>query len=166
MLNTDNHDIPDFLRTGAVTCIGSHTFEAEEIIRFAKKYDPQPFHVDPELAKASLFGGLCASGWHTVSVWMKLQRRSVAQNTERLRNMGASYPEFGPSPGMKRLRWLRPVFAGESITYSNRILEIRPSGSKPGWWLMTNEAWAENPDHIEVMRFESAVFLRIHSAGV
>ena len=162
MTETELVDIPDFLRAGARTNIGSHRFVDAEIIRFAKRFDPQEFHVDPEKAHDSLFGGLCASGWHTVSVWMKLQRRSVAENTARLKAEGKSWPEFGPSPGMKRLKWLRPVYAGETITYFNEISGIRESRSRPGWWLMTNEAVAENQDGKPVMTFESTVFLKIH----
>jgi acyl dehydratase len=62
--------------------IGSYTFTAEEIIDFATKYDPQPFHLDAEAAKNSLFGGLCASGWHTTAVFMKLNVASIVQATK------------------------------------------------------------------------------------
>ncbi|MEM7215365.1 MAG: MaoC/PaaZ C-terminal domain-containing protein [Pseudomonadota bacterium] len=80
-------DVPDFLKPDVKTIIGNHTFLPEEIIRFGTLYDPQPFHTDPAAAQHSMFGGLCASGWHTASTWMKLQRicRWQSKNTKSRR---------------------------------------------------------------------------------
>lgn len=156
------NDLPDFLQPGFEAEIGSHTFTAEEIIRFAKAYDPQPFHVDAEAAKSSLFGGLCASGWHTASVWMRKQRDFAARReTELLKaNPNATMPEFGPSPGFSNLKWVLPVYAGQTVTYSNRNIGIRKSGSKPGWWLLSVEHQGHNEAGKRVITFESVVFLK------
>ena len=67
--------LDEFFEIGVATPLGSHTFDAESIKAFARKYDPQPFHIDEEAAKKSVFGGLCASGWQTAATWMKLQPR-------------------------------------------------------------------------------------------
>jgi acyl dehydratase len=87
--------------------MGSHTFTEAEIIAFAKQFDPQPFHIDPEAAKGSFFKGLIASGWHTCSVAMRLM---VDKYVGRSASLG--------SPGLDNIRWLAPVRAGDTITYS------------------------------------------------
>lgn len=153
--------LPDYISPGSKIEIGSHLFTKEDIIRFASAWDPQLFHTDEKAAKKSLLGGLCASGWHTASVWMKLQRDSIARQAERLKALGETPPEFGPSPGMKHLKWIRPVYVGDVITYTNEILELRESGSMPGWHIMKSKVFAENQDGHPVMTFESAVFLRL-----
>jgi len=96
--------------------LGTYTFSEEEIIRFARKYDPQPFHVDPEAAKQSIFGGLIASGWHTAAIWMKL---AIA---ERARSGGAPYLRAGVSPGYEDMRWLKPVRPGMTLRYANVVV--------------------------------------------
>ena len=105
---------------GDVIETGSHTFGREEIIEFAERYDPQPFHVDEEAAKSSPFGGLIASGWHTVSVLMRLMVDAYLGGTET----------FG-SPGIDEIRWLKPVRPGDTLTGRATILEVVPSRSKP-----------------------------------
>ncbi|MEM7068128.1 MAG: MaoC family dehydratase [Pseudomonadota bacterium] len=156
--------VPEFLVPGCKTGIGEHTFEAEEVIEFAKQFDPQTFHVDPEAAKSSLFGGLCASGWHTASIWMKLQRHSVQRLTEQLKEKGKTYPEFGPSPGMDNLKWHAPVFAGDTISYFNTPKEFRRSNSKPQWWVLQNFSEGVNQNGIRVISFESVVFVKLLGA--
>src|SRR3712207_4174250 len=99
-------DIP----LGERRAVGSHLFTAEEIKRFARAYDPQPFHLDEEAAAASHFGRLCASGWHTLAVWMKLNVRKVQQSGEQVR-VAMPIPRVGVSPGFDELRWLKPVYA-------------------------------------------------------
>jgi len=94
--------------------LGTYRFSEEEIVRFARKYDPQPFHVDPEAAKQSIFGGLIASGWHTAAIWMKL---AIA---ERARSGGASpLLRAGVSPGYEDMRWLKPVRPGMTLRYAS-----------------------------------------------
>ena len=121
--------------------LGTYTFSEEEIIRFARKYDPQPFHIDPEAAERSIFGGIIASGWHTAAIWMKL---SIA---ERARSAGTSpLMRAGVSPGYEDMRWLKPVRPGMTLRYSSQTagkVELR-SRIDVGILLTTNEAHDEN----------------------
>jgi acyl dehydratase len=111
-------------RIGTVEAIGSHHFEAEEIVRFARKYDPQPFHIDAEAARRSHFGALCASGWHTISAWM-------ARNVASPMALPDDVESFGPLSGFEGLTWLRPVYVGDTISYSRSIAELRPDAEHP-----------------------------------
>ena len=161
---TDMPNLPDHIRPGSEFEIGSFVFEKDDILRFANAWDPQVFHTDESAAKESLLGGLCASGWHTVSVWMKLQRKALARQAEILSDQGKNAPEFGPSPGMKHVKWMHPVYVGDRITYKNEILDIRASGSKPGWHIMSSRVYAANQNGKTVMTFDSAVFLKLEKA--
>ena len=129
--------LPSFMVPGAIAEIGSHTFEAEETIRFASAFDPQPFHLEEDAARASVFGRLSASGWHTVSIWMRKQRDHHAKSMAERAAKGLPMPEFGPSPGFTNLKWLKPVFTGDTITYFNETISCRASQSKPGWYVLT-----------------------------
>ncbi|CUW44086.1 maoC-related protein [Brucella vulpis] len=122
---------------GKERVLGTYTFTAEEIIAFARKYDPQPFHIDEEAAKNSLFGGLCASGWHTTAIFMKLNVASMVQASRETVQRGETPPTFGPSPGFENLKWPKPVFAGDTITYKRVVHAIRPLASRPGWSMLT-----------------------------
>jgi acyl dehydratase len=122
----------DLQNAGTVE-IGSHTFTEEEIIAFARQFDPQPFHVDPAAAKNSYFKGLIASGWHTCSIGMRLM---VDKYVNRSASLG--------SPGQDNIRWLAPVRAGDTITYRRVILAARPSGSKPEIGLLHSRTEAVN----------------------
>ncbi|MGA1802452.1 MaoC family dehydratase [Rhizobium sp. HT1-10] len=137
--------------------IGSYTFDAERIIDFATQFDPQFFHIDPEAAKESLFGGLCASGWHSCSAWMKTFVAFWSAETARLQLQGLSAPKLGPSPGFRNLQWLRPAFAGDTVRYSVTLLSSRELTSREGWILNTILCEGENQDGVPVIRFESSV---------
>ena len=109
------------LAPGTVLEFGDAEMTAEAIIEFARQFDPQPFHLDPEAAKHSLFGGLCASGWHTASVMMRLW----------VDNYLSPEASLG-SPGVERqARWHRPVFPGDRLRCRIEILDATPSRSKP-----------------------------------
>src|SRR3954469_11794513 len=97
--------------------IGSFTFTAEHIKKFAAQYDPQAFHLDEEAGRRSLFGGLAASGWHTASVYMKLLVAYLNDLAQAAEARGEKAAASGPSPGFKNLKWPRPVLAGDTITY-------------------------------------------------
>ncbi|PTM92663.1 MaoC family dehydratase [Mycoplana dimorpha] len=137
--------------------LGSHHFAAEDIIRFARKFDPQPFHLDAEAAKQSLFGGLCASGWHTCAGWMKTFVAFWAAECQRLKQDGITPPELGPSPGFRNLRWFKPVFAGDTIAYTVTLLSSRQSASHPGRLINTMLCEGTNQHGEPVVRFESTV---------
>ena len=105
---------------GQVRQLGSITPTREEIIAFASQFDPQPFHLDDEAAKASVFGGLSASGWHTCSMAMRLMVTNFLQETSSL-----------GSPGLESLKWPRPVFPGDTLRLQQTILETKPMGKRP-----------------------------------
>jgi acyl dehydratase len=105
---------------GSVYELGSIRVDENEIIEFAKRYDPQDFHTDPEAAKKTPFGGLVASGWHTVAMAMRIM---VDHRLSRMANAG--------SPGVDELRWLKPVRPGDVLSVRVTILEARRSQSKP-----------------------------------
>ena len=146
---------------GVTTTLGSHTFEAEEIKAFARKYDPQPFHLDEDAAKRSVFGGLCASGWHTASMWMKynLMKRQDAQ-PDRWTGDGPA-PVFGLSPGLRNLKWLKPVLAGQTISFTRTGIDHRPAASRPGWRMLTMRGEAFNAAGEKVLEFDSAVLVQV-----
>jgi acyl dehydratase len=108
------------MEVGTSREIGKHTFTREEIVEFAQKFDPQPFHLDEAAAAASPFRGLVASGWHTCSVMMGMLVRNVLGDST---SMG--------SPGIDEIRWLKPVRVGDTITMMNVIVDKRVSQSKP-----------------------------------
>jgi acyl dehydratase len=108
------------LVVGEVVETGSYTFTADDIKEFAGKYDPQPFHVDEEAAKTSIYGGLIASGWHTTAVCMRLL---VGGWVKDVASMG--------SPGADEIRWLRPVRPGDTVKLRVEVIEKTPSKSKP-----------------------------------
>jgi acyl dehydratase len=116
--------------------LGSFTFTAERIKRFAAQFDPQPFHLDEEAGRKSLFGGLAASGWHVGSVCMKLlvadAQRQAAEATAR----GEAIATWGPSPGFRDLRWIKPVLAGDTISYASEVEALRISESRPQWGIL------------------------------
>jgi acyl dehydratase len=123
--------------------MGRHTFSEAEIIDFARRFDPQPFHVDPLAAKDSFFGGLIASGWHTCCVGMRL---TVDSHVNDSRSLG--------SPGLDNIRWLKPVRAGDTITYSRVVLESRASASRKEVGLVKSRWEAVNQDGEPVMTME------------
>ncbi|MCB1450412.1 MAG: dehydratase [Nitratireductor sp.] len=151
--------LPPFFETGHAVTLGEHQFEADEIISFARKFDPQPFHLDAELARESAFGALCASGWHTASVWMRKQRDHSAVAIRDWVEAGNPAYAFGPSPGFEKLRWPRPVFAGETIVFSSQTLTCRASASRPGWYVATGLQQGHTLDDELVLSFQSSVFI-------
>lgn len=105
---------------GDVLELGSRTVSDAEILAFARDFDPQPFHIDPEAAARSIFGGIIASGWHTCALTMRLM---VDSFLSRAASLG--------SPGVDNIRWLRPVRPGDTLTARIVVLETRASQSKP-----------------------------------
>ncbi|MEL6750949.1 MAG: MaoC/PaaZ C-terminal domain-containing protein [Pseudomonadota bacterium] len=139
--------------------LGSYTFERNEIMRFAEKFDPQPFHLNDEAAEASLFGALCASGWHVTAVWMKTNIKSGRSAFENLVDFDGQ-PVFGPSPGVRNLRWKAPVFPGDTITFRSRLNAKRETPHRPGWGMLMSSESGTNQRGIEVMTFDGAVTVR------
>ena len=107
-------------QVGQVYELGSYTVSEEQILTFAREFDPQPFHVDSVLAAESIYGGIRASGLHTASIFMRLLYDGLVC---RSASMG--------SPGQDELRWLRPVRPGDTLTARGTVEELIPSKSKP-----------------------------------
>jgi acyl dehydratase len=124
--------------------LGSHTFGADEIVRFATLYDPQYFHLDAEAAKFSHFGGLVASGWHTVSVGHRKMVDALFAEEERLRGLGKEPGVSGPSPGVNSMEFKVPVRPGDTVSYELVVTDKRASNSIPGWGLLFNRLTALN----------------------
>jgi acyl dehydratase len=152
--------LDQFFRIGQTITLGAHTFEAGEIKAFAAKYDPQRFHMDEHDAERSVFGRLCASGWHTAATWMKYNLKRREDVAEEPWDGIGPRPEFGPSPGFRNLRWLKPVYAGETVTFTRRALSHRPVSSRPGWRLLTIACEAFDSTGDKVLEFESAVLVK------
>jgi acyl dehydratase len=119
------------LRVGTRAEVGSHTFTADEIKAFAREFDPQPFHLDEEAAARSHFGALCASGWHTAAVCLRHIVEDRHRRQAELRRRGEPVARTGPSPGLRDLKWPRPVYVGDTITFAHEIIELRTVASRP-----------------------------------
>jgi acyl dehydratase len=120
-------------RLGERAELGRHTFSEQEIVAFGRQYDPQPFHIDPEKARGSAFGGLIASGWQTCAVGMRLMVDAYISQTVSL-----------GSPGIDNIRWLKPVRPGDTISYSRVVLESRASTTRKGVGLVKHRWEAVN----------------------
>lgn len=105
---------------GRTIPVGSRTVGQDEIIAFARQFDPQPFHVNPEAAAQSMFGGIIASGWHTCSMMMRMMVDGFLSEAASL-----------GSPGVDEIRWLKPVRAGDTLNVTTTVLDVRPSSSRP-----------------------------------
>ena len=113
--------------TGQVRDLGSISATREEIIAFATQFDPQPFHLDDDAAKASVCGGLCASGWHTCAMAMRLMVTNFLNDTSSL-----------GSPGLEGIKWLKPVFPDDVLRLQTTVLETKPMGRRPDVGLTRN----------------------------
>lgn len=147
------------LALGRTVELGSHTFTAEEIKTFARKYDPQPFHVSEEEARKSILGGLCASGWHTAAMWMRHHVLGRAAAEERIRAAGGSPIVFGPARGLTDLEWLKPAYAGDTVTFTQTALSYKAIPGKPDWYMLQSRCEAINQDGKPIMRFMASVMV-------
>ena len=141
--------------------LGSHTFNADEIIRFASLYDPQYFHLDAAAAQHSHFGGLVASGWHTVSVGHRKMVDALFAEEDRLRGLGKEPGVSGPSPGVNSMEFRAPVRPGDTVSYTLVVTGKRPSNSIPGWGLLFNHLEAVNQHGELVYRAELVGFSKL-----
>jgi acyl dehydratase len=125
---------------GRVFELGTVDVSEDEIVEFARRFDPQPFHVDPTAAAATMFGGLIASGWHTCSMCMRLLVDALLGDSTSL-----------GSPGMEQIRWTAPVRPSDRLTARSTVLEARPSTSKPDRGTVTLSTEMTNQDGVVVM---------------
>ena len=132
---------------GNVSDIGPVTVSEEEIVEFASRYDPQPFHVDPDAAAKTMYGGLIASGWHTTALFMGMFARAVLLESASL-----------GSPGVEEIRWLAPVRPGDVLRGRSTVVELRPSEKDPrrGTVYTLNEVL--NQDDVVVMTLKARGF--------
>ena len=144
------------IRIGESNAIGAHTFTREGIIAFAVLYDPQPFHLSEEGGRASIYGSLIASGWHTASVCMRLIIDSRARARATHAALGEPLPRLGVSPGFRDMRWPAPVRAGDTVAYSSRIESMRET-KRPQWGMVTGRHTGLNQHGAEVFAFTSIV---------
>jgi acyl dehydratase len=147
------------VRVGDTHEVGRHTFNADEIKAFARRFDPQLFHLDEAAAEASHFGALCASGWHTAVVWMRLMVDHRRGLIEAARSRGEPVANVGPALGIRDLKWLKPVYVGDTIVYSTEVLETRGSNSRPGSGLMTLRSTGTNQNGELVISFVSTTLV-------
>jgi acyl dehydratase len=155
----------DDIAVGERTELGRHTFTADGIKSFARRFDPQPFHLDEAAAARSHFGALCASGWHTASIWMRLMVEHTNREDEAMRARSEPVAVLGPSPGFRELKWLKPVYVDDTITYFTEVLDKRPSNSRPQWGLMSIRNSGVNQKGDMVISFISTAFVERRQAG-
>src|SRR6202046_4736047 len=124
------------IKVGMRREVGSFTFTADDIKKFAAQFDPQRFHLDEEEGRKSLFGGLAASGWHVGSVCMKLLVAHAQREAGEMAARGETVAVWGPSPGFRELRWIKPVLAGDTINFASEVEPLPPSSSRPEWGIL------------------------------
>jgi acyl dehydratase len=144
---------------GTTWAVGRHTFTADEIKTFAAQFDPQPFHLDEAAATRSLFGALCASGWHSAVWWMRLTVEFHRREDAARRARGEPVARLGVSPGFRELKWTKPVYVADTITYASEVTDKRPSRSRPGWGLITIRNTGTNQAGELVLSFVSTAFV-------
>jgi acyl dehydratase len=132
---------------GASFDLGTFSYTEQEIVDFAKQFDPQPMHTDPVAARASSYGGLIASGWQTATSYMRRLVDRVIRNSASI-----------GSPGLDSLRWLKPVRPGDELRARFTILEARPSNSRPDWGIVRSRGEVVNQMDEVVMQIEAVNF--------
>ena len=133
---------------------GSVEVTREDVLEFARKYDPQPFHLSDEAAAKTHFGRIAASGWHTCAMVMGVIARKVTE--EEQAGLG--------SPGIDELRWLKPVYPGDTLNVFGTVIEKTPSRSKPEIGSFRTETRVANQHGEDVMRYKSIVLIRRRAA--
>lgn len=131
------------------TCYGSVEVTRDEVIAFAQRYDPQPFHLSDEAAAKTHFGRLAASGWHTCAMTMGV----IVAHLSKQEQAGLG------SPGVDELRWLKPVYPGDTLTVYGEVVEKTPSRSKPHLGTFRTRTRVVNQDGVDVMTMTSIVLI-------
>jgi len=149
----------DDIQVGDVFEYGRHTFTAEAIKAFAARFDPQPFHLAEAAAARSHFGALCASGWHTALVWMRLMIDYRRRMDDAMRARGEPVAGIGPALGFRELKWPRPVYVGDTVVYKSEVTELRLSNSRPRSGLMTFRSTGVNQNGEPVLSLVSTTFV-------
>ena len=139
---------------GTVRDFGAMTVTREAMLAFARDFDPQPFHLDDDAAAQSLFGKLAASGWHTCAMAMRMMCDEYVLDSASL-----------GSPGIDNLRWLKPVFAGDTLSMRLSILAARPMNSRPGVGLVQSRWEVFNQQREAVLSMEGWGMYRMKKAA-
>ena len=147
----------DDIEVGAETLFGHYDVTRDEVLEFARRYDPQPFHLSDEAAAKTHFGRIAASGWHTCAMTMAVIARFVVADQQA--GLG--------SPGVDELRWLKPVYPGDRLEVRGKVVDKIPSRSKPDIGVIRTRTTVSNQDGVEVMSFTSIVLMqrRAQAAG-
>ena len=153
------------IEIGARRELGSFTFTAEAIKTFAAQFDPQTFHLDEEAGRKSLFGGLAASGWHVGSVCMKLLVADGQRLMQEAVARGEKVVPWGPSPGFRELRWIKPVLAGDTISFSSVVETKRTSDKRPEWGILQARNSGTNQGGEPVYSFLATAFVPRRKPG-
>src|SRR5690606_23030140 len=139
------------IEVGAVRRFGNKLVTREEVIDFASKYDPQPFHLDDAAAAATYFGRLSASGWHTAAMAMRM----IVDDMKAHEQAGLG------SPGIDELRWLKPVYPGDTLRCESEVLSKRRSASRPEMGLFESKLTVFNRQDEPVMTMRSTGLIRV-----
>jgi acyl dehydratase len=140
---------------GTKAAFGSYNVTCEEVIEFASKYDPQPFHLDDEAAAQTHFGRLSASGWHTCAMTMAM----LVENLKATKRAGLG------SPGHDELRWIKPVYPGDTLRCETELLEKRQSASKPDMGIFRSNVMVFNQNDEMVMSFISIAMIAVRGSN-
>lgn len=143
------------IAVGAKASFGAYRVTREEVIDFAGKYDPQPFHLSDEAAAQTHFGRLSASGWHTCAMVMSM----IVENLKQHRQAGLG------SPGIDELRWLKPVFPGDTLRCETEVIEKRQSASRPEMGIFKSRMTVFNQEDAPVMTMISNGLIRTRSGA-
>ena len=130
MKHLHEHYLEDFA-VGQTFGSGRLRIDGQRALAFAAEFDPQPFHLDEAAAARSHFGGLIASGWHTAAISLRLNVEDRQRRQAELRRRGEPVARTGPSPGLRDLKWLKPVHVGETIAFAHEIVELRTLPDRP-----------------------------------
>jgi acyl dehydratase len=144
--------------------LGVYTFTRDSIIAFAKDFDPQAFHLSEEGGKASIYGAMIASGWQTTSVWLRMLIDERTREADMMRFRGERPARYGPSPGFENLKWIKPVYVGDSVRYTTRVIEKRDSRSRPGVGLLLFQNEGHNQRGELVFSLVSKMFVERREA--
>lgn len=147
------------VQIGDRTELGSHHFSADEIKSFARRFDPQRFHVDEAEAERTHFGKLCASGWHTSFMWMRTMVDYRRREADSRRARGEPVARIGPSPGFRDLKWIKPVYDGDTVSFATEVVETRPSNSRPEWGIIQVRNTGTNQNDELVISFVATNFV-------
>lgn len=144
------------IEPGAVQRFGSYAVNREEVIDFASKYDPQPFHLSDEAAAQTHFGRLSASGWHTCAMTMAM----LVENLKERQQAGLG------SPGLDEIRWLKPVYPGDTLSVETEIVDKKRSASRPEMGSFRSNVRVYNQDGVVVMTMKSIGLIRVRDEKV